>query len=848
VKARKQQESALATDDPHFDKRAQALAEGHNEALALAVATRPLADVLEALALTAQRHAGGSSSASILLVDSLRQQLTFGAAPTLPAALSAAIDGLPIGPDVGACGAAAYSGKPVVVPDVEVDPRMRPFLALAREHDIRSCWSMPILSPEGSVLGTFALYRGEVHTPDDVEREGVAQLANTAALVLDREQETRRRQQAESALAAARERVDALLAAAEVATWSWDVVADEVTADTQLRRLFAISDADAAQGRLASYVRAIHPDDAATVLALVERALRTGEVYEAAYRVRHQDGNYRHVIARGKAEFGQDGQAKRLSGVVIDVTARTLAESKLLLSEERYRTLFESIDEGFCIIEMLRDAAGRPCDYRFVETNPAFVKHTGLTDAIGRTIREMVPGHDSHWFEIYGRVESTGEPVRFVERAKAMDRWYDVYAMRLGSTGSHRVAVLFNDISSQKHAEEELRRLATELAAADRRKDEFLATLAHELRNPLAPLRNGLEIMRIAADSPATVAKARDMMERQLGHVVRLVNDLLDVARIGSGKLEIKREPVSLSAVVSSAVETSMPLIEACRHDLSVEIDEVQDLMLDADPTRLAQALGNLLNNAAKYTPPGGRIRIVATAPSDELQIAVIDNGLGMAPTAIPSLFTMFSQVGRDTDHSQGGLGIGLALVRRLMELHGGSASAASDGEGRGSTFTLRLPLRSAAMTSEAATAAAATARAGHGCLRVLIADDNRDAADSLAVSLQLAGHVTAVAYDGLKAVELASGFAPEAAVLDIGMPGLDGYGVARALRDLAATRGIVLVALTGRGAANDRAMAIQAGFDRHIVKPGEPDDIQAVLADVASARNRWSDSSKISK
>lgn len=386
-------------------------------------------------------------------------------------------------------------------------------------------------------------------------------------------------------------------------------------------------------------------------------------------------------------------EALRKQGAV-DLRERQRAEADLQASEERYRTVFNSMDEGFCIIEMLFNDAGRPVDYRFVETNRAFVDHTGLTNAVGRTIRELVPNHESHWFETYGAVASTGRSVRFVNEARGLGRWYDVHASRVGDVESRQVAVLFKDITPKKRAEDELRRLAAELAEADRHKSEFLATLGHELRNPLAPLRNGLHVLRLAADNPQAVAKALDMMERQFGHLVLLVDDLLDIARIGSGKLELKKERVELESVVASAVETSLPLIEANRHELRLLLPD-EPIELDADPVRLAQVIGNLLSNAAKYTPEGGCIQVRAQRVGDAVELSVADDGIGIAAEWLPKVFELFSQADRDPERRQGGLGIGLSLVRRLVELHAGTVTAASPGRGEGSTFTVRLPLAS---------------------------------------------------------------------------------------------------------------------------------------------------------
>ena len=621
------------------------------------------------------------------------------------------------------------------------------------------------------------------------------------------------------------------LAAGEVATWNWDIAADRVTADSNMARLFPVDASEAAP--LARYMEIIHPDDRAQVHAHIRQALDERQPFEASYRVCASDGQYRSVIARGRVEYGADGTPLQLPGVILDVTRQKQVEDALRSSEERYSSLIDLMDQAFCVIEMLYDEQGRPVDFRYLEGNPAFVKQSGLENAIGKTIRSIVPDHDQHWFDLYEQVLQSGEPVRYENEAVAMKRWFEVFAARLGGPGSRKLQVLFSDISERKRSEQQLRQLADNLSEMDRRKTEFLATLAHELRNPLAPIRNGLQIMRLAADKPATVARVRDVMERQVNQMVHLVNDLLDVARITRGQIELKLERADLKAIIAGAVETSMPLIEASRHQLQVELDE-QALPLNADPTRLAQVLGNLLNNAAKYTPAGGLITLRAVRDGKQALIAVQDSGVGIPADAISTVFDMFTQVGQNMGRAQGGLGIGLSLVRRLAELHGGSATAASPGAGLGSTFTVRLPLLALAPAAPAEAAAPASAVAERH-FRVLVVDDNIDAADTLAAVLDMMGHATQVAHDGAQALAMAPQFLPDVIFLDIGLPGMSGYDVARALRQTAAGSEVVLVALTGWGAENDRSQSSAAGFDHHLTKPANLPAIGELLASLST-------------
>jgi PAS domain S-box-containing protein len=663
-----------------------------------------------------------------------------------------------------------------------------------------------------------------------------AVLAAKARFFLDTVGIAADRQRVEDALRDTRARLDATLADAELATWSLDLRADRVSADSTMARLFNVSAAEADGGSVEAYFRAIHPADSEATRALLRHALESGQPYDAAFRVLGADGICRSVIARARVKYGADGGRAWLPGVVIDVTRQKNAEAELRASEERYRTLFESIDVGVCVIEVLFDAAEQPFDYRFLEMNPAFLQHTGLADALGKTVLELVPGHDAHWFAVYGRVASSGEPVRFVDQAKAMGRWYDVYATRVGAAASRKVAVFFTDISERMRADQELRRLAADLSDADRRKTEFLATLAHELRNPLAPIRSGLQVMRLAAGNPATMARMQDIMERQLTHMVELVDDLLDVARITRGQVELKTAAVDLKDVLSAAVETSLPQIEASQHQLQLRIAD-QAFPLQADATRLTQVVSNLLNNAAKYTPRGGSIVLAAAREGGEAVLSVTDNGIGIAAESLAAVFDMFTQVGRDSSRTQGGLGIGLSLVRSLVELHGGSVTAASGGAGQGSVFSVRLPLAPPEAAQGAAPSASAAVGAGNdGRLRVLVVDDNVDAAETLSGLLELLGHTVLVANDGAQALRLLPSFRPDLAFLDIGMPGLSGYQVAAAIRRDRQFDQLTLVALTGWGGDNDRAHSLQAGFDLHLTKPVTVSAIETMLAGLRPA------------
>ena len=379
----------------------------------------------------------------------------------------------------------------------------------------------------------------------------------------------------------------------------------------------------------------------------------------------------------------------------------------------------------------------------------------------------------------------------------------------------------------------ETKRTADTLREADRRKDEFLAILAHELRNPLAPLRHALEMLRLAPESREAAGWARDIMERQVGQMVRLIDDLLDLSRVSRGKVRLERQPVAMEAIVHDALEVCRPAIDAVGHALHVSLPDAP-VVLEGDRTRLVQILCNLLSNAAKYTPPGGRIEVAARAEAEEAVISVSDNGVGIPAPMLARVFDMFTQVENTLERSQGGLGIGLTLVKRLTELHGGRVEAHSEGSGHGSRFVLRLPRARQAALDDGRAQEPAAPKAGRRqrlAQRILVADDNRDAADSLASMLRLLGHDVKIAYDGAEAVALAESFRPQLALLDIGMPRLNGYEAARAIRAQAAPREVLLVALTGWGQPEDRRRSRLAGFHHHFVKPVDPAMLTRLLS-----------------
>jgi PAS domain S-box-containing protein len=405
-----------------------------------------------------------------------------------------------------------------------------------------------------------------------------------------------------------------------------------------------------------------------------------------------------------------------------------------------------------------------------------------------------------------------------------------ISALRDGDAQTTGYLYVIRDITERVLADRALAQTAAALKDADRKKDEFLATLAHELRNPLAPIRNALHIMELSPEAEVKES-ARSIIERQLAQLVHLVDDLLDVSRISQGKVELRKELTDVVAAVQDAVETSRPMIDAGQHELTLVMPPPRTLFVEADATRLCQIVSNLLNNAAKYTPDHGRVTLTVERQDGFAVITVQDSGVGIPVPLLPRVFDMFAQVDRSMERSQGGLGIGLALVRQLVDMHGGKVEAHSRGPGTGSKFTVRLPVSSAQSPAEPGIDTHRLQAGDDKGIRVLVVDDNVDSANTMAQFLGILGYETQTAHDGLAAVSAAASFRPEVVLLDIGLPHIDGHEVARRIRRAPGGQEMLLIALSGWGQAEDRKKSKEAGFDRHFVKPVELSALMEVVA-----------------
>jgi len=500
-------------------------------------------------------------------------------------------------------------------------------------------------------------------------------------------------------------------------------------------------------------------------------------------------------------------------------------------SEERMHSIVNHVIDGIITID----------EHGVVESfNPAAENLFGYQreEVIGRNVKMLMPEpyhseHDSYLanYRETGQAKIIGIGREILGRRKDGSTFPMDLAVSEFRAGSRRFFTgIVRDITSRKQLEQELRQRVQALAEADREKNEFLAMLGHELRNPLAPMRNALHLMKMPGANHELVGQARDVLERQLQYLVRMVDDLLDVSRIIRGHIELRREAVDVAVAIARAIETAQPTIDAKHHELAVAVPD-QPLWVEADLIRLAQVIANLLTNAAKYTDEAGKISVCAAREGEEVVLRVVDTGVGIAPELQSRVFELFVQGDRSMDRSQSGLGIGLTLVKRLVEMHGGSVAVASKGAGQGSEFTIRLPAVPEPRGHQNSDVPVARANVGAPGKRVLIADDNVDACESIAMILRVYGYDVRCVYDGPSVLQTAASYRPDVVILDIGLPGMSGYEVARRLRQLSEFRRTPLVAVTGYGQDDDRRRSQEAGFDYHLIKPIDPDDLQAIVA-----------------
>jgi len=625
------------------------------------------------------------------------------------------------------------------------------------------------------------------------------------------------RRQAQDQLRESELRYRAFSSLVPVMMWQTDGAGRHVTPNQRWLEYTGQCAEDTQRG---GWLASLHPDDMPLAGRAYADAIAGGQPLELEYRVRGADGRYRWFLVRQLPVHDADGGIRAWYGAAIDIDARRQAETALQESEGRFRAL---ADAAPALIWQFGP------DGRLEYVNQRYAEVTGaaLADLLPDGWRASVHPDDLPYFlAASGDALDDRVPFHLRLRVRARDaqwRWFEVhFAPWFAPDGAYRGHVGIGiDITDGVQAEDALRE-------ADRRKDEFLAVLAHELRNPLAPISNAVQMLR-CADGKRKADRVMEMASRQVRHITRLVDDLMEVSRITRGKIELARQPVLLSDILAAAVETSRPALDGARHVFTQRVPD-ERFVLDADKVRLTQVFSNLLNNAAKYTDPGGRIELSVRREGDQAVVAVRDSGIGIPPDKLGHVFGMFAQVEEAGARCQGGLGIGLAMVHKLVEMHGGTVEARSDGVGRGSEFIVRLPLAPAGSMPVRPQPAQGEARQGAG-VRVLVVDDNRDAADSLCILLGSLGVDAQCVYTGDEALRRLHELRPDAVVLDIGMPGMDGYAVARAIRADATNEGMCLIALTGWGQEGDRERTRESGFDHHLTKPVDLAALQRLLA-----------------
>lgn len=651
--------------------------------------------------------------------------------------------------------------------------------------------------------------------------------------------------QADAELRSSEERLRLALDAGGMGFWDWDIVTGKITWSDRINEFYGMQPGEY-DGTLETFARHQHPEDADRARRAIRASVKEGAPYLIEYRIVQKGGGIRWVLTSGKVIRDNHGQPQRMIGAARDITERKLADDALRHSEERYRQAAavaaqaaEANAKFRAFFEQGMNFAGvLSLDGKVMEANHLCLDACGFKreDVIGKYFWEC--GWWNQSATVMDRVRSgfqkaCGRDVFRTETnyfvADGSERIVDLIMTPItdGAGKLLFVAATGTDITDRRHMEDALR-------AADRNKDEFIALLAHELRNPLAPLRNGLQVMKLAASDTQALHQARAMMDRQLTHMVRLIDDLLDISRINQHKMELRRSRILLSDVVNSALETARPVIEAAQHELQIALPQ-EPVVLFADLTRLAQVFSNLLTNSSKYTNQGGRIWIAAEKRGDEAVISIRDNGIGIPANALPDIFDMFSQVDRTIERSTGGLGIGLALVKGLVEMHEGTVTVSSEGQDMGSTFEVKLPIlkdeeQKPAVTSETTSHSKSTSR------KILVVDDNLDSATSMAMMLELLGHVVSTAHDGREAVEVAERFQPQIILMDVGMPKLNGYEATRLIRKQAWLPQPVIIALTGWGQESDKHNSKEAGCDAHLVKPVNLSDLEKTLRDLEPA------------
>jgi PAS domain S-box-containing protein len=646
------------------------------------------------------------------------------------------------------------------------------------------------------------------------------QMFAVLSLILD----VTERERAETSLRKSEEQLRLLADAMPQVVWIADSKGNPRYYNSQVQKLSGIEQQEDGTWK---WEPLLHPEDRQLTIDKWSYAVETGTVYECEHRVAMKDGTYRWHLSRGFPNFDEAKGLLQWFGTATDIHDLKVSQQALKESEETLRAFYENSPLMMGVVEVDGD------DILHIYDNAASCRFFEVPQGAtaGKWAKDLgVPRESTQlWLEKYRASEAAKTPLSF-EHTHSTSKGNKKLAVTVAfltciAPSRNRFCYVAEDVTDRRLAE-------TKLREADRRKDEFIATLAHELRNPLAPIRTGLEVLKLAKGDDALTEEIHLTMERQTMQLIILVDDLLDVSRITQGKLELRKTRVPISQVIQSAVEASRPFITEAHHELTLELPN-QDLYLHADPNRLAQVVSNLLNNAAKYTPEGGKIILSTKCEGNDLLISVADNGIGIPADMQSRIFEMFAQiVDGPLERSVRGLGIGLTLVKSLVEMHDGSIHIQSDGLNKGSIFTVRLPLL-IDTHAELPLTRLNECNSGSVGRKVLVVDDNRAAAQMLGTLVQMFGNEVRLASDGCEAIRIAEEFLPEVILMDIGMPEMNGYEAARHIRRQPWSAGMKLIALTGWGQDEDRRKTKEAGFDYHLVKPAEPAELQRLLGPV---------------
>jgi PAS domain S-box-containing protein len=773
--------------------------------------------------------------------------------------------------DASLAGYTLATGAPVMVEDMCRETRVHAPATL-REYGIVSGACVPIRNL-GRPFGTLAAHIPHHRAFSQDDLYFLESVANILAAAIER-------REAENVMRESEKRLNMALDAGRMGTWDWNVRTNEVHWSEGIEAIHGVP-AGSFGGDFAAYQSDTHPEDRDRVLAAIRQVVEQGGEYSVQYRILPPDGSVKWIEGKGRMMY-HDGRPLRLTGICMDISERRRSE------EERARLYDEAREAGrrSTFLAEASEALAASLDYETTLNNVARLVVPALADwcavqvldrdgrlnqvavanddpvesAAGKELFAQFPSDPNATRGVWN-VLRTGEAEFVPHLSEELlrsstpndDQWEFLRSIGMHSvmlvpmaTGDRMVGcisfilaesprayteadfALAKDLARRCAVAIENARLYREVQWADKAKDEFLAMLSHELRNPLGAITNGLALLDAQGGQSARVAEARKLLSRQVGNMSRLLEDLLDVSRSTRGQVHLQRATVDLREIISGAVEAMRGAVDARSHCLTVSLpDDVTPVF--ADSTRLEQVFCNLLGNAAKYMDNGGCIRLSAEREGDAAVVRVEDTGIGISADLLPHVFELFTQADRSLDRSQGGLGIGLTLVKSLVGLHGGSVAAASAGPGQGSVFTVRLPLSEAEIVPDAPPAeTGAPAENGHP--RVLVVDDNEDAAETLAAILEMWGCTVKTAHDGPTALASAGEYGPDVVLLDIGLPGMNGYEVARQMRQAEQTQPVLLVAVTGYGRAEDRQAALEAGFAHCLAKPVDLDALKAIV------------------